>query len=585
MNKLFLNLNVIFCIGILLFNSCKSTELVPTKLNNESSEVFFNPKLNSDSKLMELALLKILQNDTIKKEVVMLTSSGLDSYYWISFEKLESSLLEKYSIDFSTLLYNVITKELFESVSTDFYRDYLELTRAEGYIPHLVFPNLDKITNRQVDTNGVLHISNTDINTITKISTSSYFEDNPNVIIHSIEGESIVENKIDLKKDYDIPLIIIAYRVIDPCIYPGCDIENTLIRNCIVSDISCRMCNNSSNNNISNNGSGFFGSHEITIKLLTNNNSSFNDGGCYSYEYNGPLLTAPPFNTRTYGMLTTVPNFDYYLSEYEFGKSQKTRLPIMHFTGNSLNNVKSGNSLTLCYVDNYFHSYNDQIENNKVLGGGIYKIKRFNAPSLYFAFPGHVLGGMFWLSGPDNSITYNLNINNEICNLGQTRIQNEFKYTSGCEFCKNNIFGLSDKYFINTDLGFLQNYWNRDTIIVGIAKNPNFIKMPIDNIIKFSTSSPTCNQNVANKILVAELRLENNLLDNYKTFNENLTYLPGTQFYLTINASFGNTSTINSCGFINTNQLYNSAGDLLKAVSVFPRGQLTELEIKVYKLN
>ena len=44
-------------------------------------------------------------------------------------------------------------------------------------------------------------------------------------------------------------------------------------------------------------------------------------------------------------------------------------------------------------------------------------------------------------------------------------------------------------------------------------------------------------------------------------------------------------SSINSCGIINTNQTFNTVDDLLRAVTVFPRGQITQLEIKVYKIN
>jgi hypothetical protein len=198
-------------------------------------------------------------------------------------------------------------------------------------------------------------------------------------------------------------------------------------------------------------------------------------------------------------------------------------------------------------------------------------------------FPGHIPGGMFWINGADNIVAYDINSNGNYCNNSYLSIQESFSLAPSCDFCNNNIFGLSDNYFVNTSLNFLMNYWNKDTIIVGIAKSYNSSIMPKQNYAKFGPGITSCNINFSNKVKVAELKYySDNSIDHYMPFNNQLTYNPGTVFYIKIEATFASGNSINNCTTITTNSIYNSSGDLLRAVSLFPRGNITSMNIEIY---
>src|SRR5574343_2044589 len=178
MNKLFLKIASFFCVISILCSSCKTPDVVPISITDEPENTFINPDLNSNSNFIELALLKLLQNDTIKNEAIKLMSKGLDGYFWISFEKFEYNLLENHSINLNNLIYDIIKRDFSNDVDINIYSNFLETARAEGYIPHLVFPNLDLIAQKDVDTNGFFKFNIDEINSIKGISTASFYGDN-----------------------------------------------------------------------------------------------------------------------------------------------------------------------------------------------------------------------------------------------------------------------------------------------------------------------------------------------------------------------------------------------------------------------
>ena len=588
----------LFLTTAMIFFSCK-TKLDINPIGKVDLTVlnYSTKDINSLSKNLEMGFLFLFRDETIKITALYIASKGDDGYFWIPLEKLEELLLEQYEISLSNKFNEILCNEFGFDANINHYQNIITALNEMGSAPHIYVPNLDMLTNSIIDESGQLigqngSLSQEDMQLVqSDVYTCTYLNHNTNLLLHKIQGD-IIQIESDFSEINNRLIFIIATKIIDPCIYPGCDDEYAHIRNCIVNVWGCKVCNEALNHNsaISDNATGNFGEDEIQIKLGFNAPQSLNEiNECIYYEHPSAIPNLPSNyylnNNKSYAILRSLNNFTYYHPNQGSiaQKIKKTKLPIKYFTDVDYFSSKDVNKLTLCYRNNEFNIIGDNIYNNRVLAGGLYQIRKYNGMPLYFMFPGHIPGGMFWINGADNIIKYDVNSNGNYCANNNLSIQESFGLSPSCDFCNNNIFGIGDEYFVNTSLNFLMNYWNKDTIIVGIARNYNNNIMPVQNYAKFGPGNVNCNINFLNKTKVAELKsYADNSIDHYILFNNQITYNPGTVFYIKIQATFESGNSINNCSTITTNSTYNSSDDLLRAVSLFPRGSITSLNIEIY---
>lgn len=395
------------------------------------------------------------------------------------------------------------------------------------------------------------------------------------------------------------PVIYLAYNIIEPCDANNCnDLYPNKVINCIFYQPFCRICENvfihNPTVNVKPNLSGWTGA-ELQLHIYS---PLYNNGGG-STELYYPCHLTELINInikeedRSFGNLSSIPYCTYYhnikVSGTQNFKLNTTNKPIKAFQYNpngTIYNLVEANSISLCRNINYFYAYGDGTSGGEALAGGLYRIKRINGLPLYFYFPVHVFGGLMHNDNADNIIQYNLTNNNQNATCDNLNldlaVQEEFNISSACRYCVENLLGLGMEYFINTDLNFLINYWEKEEIIVYLTDS----KRPAPSNIKTytGTNNPTiCNIVIPpNALKVAELKKTNLSIDQYVEFYNNSKYINNSNFIFKVDVVFGSGKQIHACDYV-VGQVIN-LDKFIEGVGLFPRGKITSLNIEIYKL-
>ncbi len=581
---------------------CTVKELPSPKLNNNNiiNSMHAEVSVIEDYNHLFNAIIQVCGNDTIYKEIYRLSGNGLDNYYWVPFIVVDSILNKKYDINFGERLNNAINI----SKSTNnikYYPDILKNATENGFNPHLSVPRLDLLTNKDQESTYILDLNTNDIKDLEKPYFAKYIEsDNQNLEldVFAFEDNEIKRSSISKTLIGTKPIIYLAYNIIEPCDANDCnELFPGKVINCIFYQPFCKVCENVFNHdptiNTESNLGGWTGA-ELQIHL---NNPNYNHGGSLESYY--PCYNQELFNinidlaNRSFGNLSSVPSCTYYhniktpgTSNFKLNTTNKPIKAYQYNPNGTIYKLEEVNAISLCNLINYFYAYGDGSSSGEALAGGLYRIKRLNGLPLYFYFPVHVFGGLMHSDNADNMVLYNLTNNNQnsLCdNLSaEFAVQEDFKINSACRYCVENLLGLGMEYFINTDINFLKNYWEKEEIILYVTDS----KRPGPNNIKTYTgtnSNTNCNLTIPpNAIKVAELNKTGTTIDQYVEFNNNNKYPNNTNFIYKVDVLFGSGKQIHACDYV-VGQIITQ-NNLLEGVGLFPRGKITSLHIEIYKI-
>lgn len=589
---------VFFC----AFLSCKTSEIISpaSNINGVLTEEQLTDEIQIQSNQLVHLFAKLIENDSIKTEIILLAGKGLGNYYWVPLEKLAINLKNKYGIILNDKANNFLLDYYDLEPGIDHYTNYINSAIAKGLSPHLYIPNLEKfvITNSEQEEDGMLDV---DINSASNLKLEhiinyQLFDEGTSYFSSTIYSKNnFTETSIQLGYPCDYPVMFVTYRIVNIIDFTPCDYDNnTTVYSCIFHDERCKICEETQPHN--NNVNIFNLTPPVgAIEMRINIDRFSDDYSCYNDKIYPLTIEA---TKESFGFLKTIPNLDYFhpitgtvISGYTNMKNIITRNPI--YVKNLMNNqFYNANKISLCLTSNDFRVLGDAIGQN-VLGAGIYRVTRLNGLPYYFVFPGNVYGSMMFNSGADGVVEYNLNDNNsQTCNNPLVKsLQEEMNVSSICRFCgpTNNSLGVEVKDVASNSLSDLINFWYNNSISVGIVLEAVNSRTPNQNILTFNSdaaSNNNCINPPANMTLVAQLTKNGDEFDQLKYFTVNnglVFFNSGTSFYIEVSVSFLDGNSINQCGTINA--ISNSSGGQLKAAAIFPRGNLNSLNINIYKIN
>ncbi len=515
-------------------------------------------------------------------------------------QKLSQNLADKYGIVLSEEANRFLVNHYGLDPTIDHYNNYINNAIAKGLSPHIFIPNLNNFvqSNPEQEEDGMLNISYNSakgLNIENVVNYQLYIDGMNHFSSTRFSQNNFVDASIEIDFPCENPVMFISYRIVNMIDFSPCDgLNNSVLYNCVFHESVCKICTETQpHNNTVNiiNKAEAVGAIEMRINL----NRVSPDNICFNYNNYNPKIFS---NKQSFGFLATVPNLDYYhplngtsISNHTNVKNKIIRKPIT-FINLETDVFYDVNQISLCEVSNDFRVFGDA-PNENILGAGIYKITRLNGLPYYFVFPGNIYGSMMFNSGADGIVEYNLNGNeSQVCNNQTVRsLQEEMNITTLCRFCgpTNNSLGIEYKDVASNDLNTLVDFWYGDALSVGIVLEAVNSRTPNQNIITFQgglTPNTTCISPPPNKTLVAELTKIGDEFDQLKyfTINNNLTfYNAGTSFYIEADVTFLDGKFINSCGIITAATNFSNAQ--LKAAAIFPRGNLSNLNVKIYKIN
>lgn len=262
------------------------------------------------------------------------------------------------------------------------------------------------------------------------------------------------------------------------------------------------------------------------------------------------------------------------------------------------NTWQHANSLTLCENDNLFHDVYESSGGQRYWldFGGIYEIHRpgvIGLPKMYFYFSPFEYFN--FVGGPDMNLNYFGSPSGNICSNGkleyipQPAIKSSvFATTTDASF---NTTGSKD-LFASPDLVSLTNYWFDNVIAVGMHSGTG--SNLAGNYVEFNASvtPQSCTPSSLPDIgpLVSSLGCMDastvNGGDRYETceeFDNGITYFPGQQLIVHVQAVFNNGETINQCQYItlNSNLIFYDQ------VAVMIRGDIADFNPNIisYKID
>ncbi len=579
--------------------SCKTQEIVqPNNIDLETINSIENNIVIQAEELTK-AFAFVSNNDSIKNTLFLMCGKGVDGYFWVPLEALENELMNKYSINLPALLNKFINKNKNSVAEYDYYSEYKNNANNNNFNLHLAIPRLNEITNSKFNDLNTLDIETNNIKNINRVYFASYLmHDSTSELLNTYyySDNKIILNKYSKSNLGIEPLVFVSYKIIDYCVIRNCvdEFSKNAIENCIFYEPYCKICpeSMSHNNQIYNQGTGGWTGSELRIRLGNPYFDNQNLFPCHNNViYKGPNIS----DLNGFGTLSSVYNLTYYHPMHQLvaGTSKynvrllKTDRPIRVFKyeENSTPVIKDATKFSLCYSENSFYTLNDGNSSGQGLAGGIYKINRLNGNPLYLYFPVHIYGGMMWIDAADNVIDYSLiHQRNIFCNYptGTFAVQEKMINSSGCKYCISNIFGLNQQHFVNTNLKFLIDYWEKEEIIVGVGY-VHSNAMPTNNykVFEGQITSTNCNISVPNSaIKVAELYGNSEEIDQFVHFNQE--FPTNTQFLIKVLVNFKSGKTINKCEIINS--LWTIQNNGISGVAILPKGGINNLHIEVYKL-
>jgi hypothetical protein len=593
----------------ILYFSCKSEDLVtkPSSFNNNVYNTSY--EIEDDINIINKALVILCKNDTIRGSIFEMCAKGVENYFWVSFESLNNELFSNYKIDFFKLINSEFHDKYKLDTSKINIENFLLKFREIGYNPHIVVPNLEKLTNKQLNENRFIDLSVDESRMLTNPLVSSYthstnYTNNLNCI--KFENNRLVNLTINKDRVCEYIIIYVAMRIVDPFDSNPCDNNgnNRAVYNCAFRYPLCSICEEKypHNSTITQSSNGLPGQAEIILKLKNINSGTEPNFPCYS-EFTPEIGHVFDLGSNkifdTFGYLASTNGLTYYNSKlsdpininnsvYYNTILEESTLPIgiLKYDGNITEKVNCTKT-TICSSEIDFHSKGNFTNVNE-LAGGIYSVSRLNGLPYYFYYPGHLTGSILYISGPDNIINYDLiggNPSVDFCSNGFQilALQESFKYSSSCKYCtpSYNSLNLDPTYFLNTNKNYLLDYWYKDALNVAISYSVTNDKTPEANIIEFvgGDGNSNCNLSISNKTLIATFNKRGNEIDQFKHFNifEN----SGANFFIEANVQFKSGKVIRNCGVINT-VLSNKK---LKGAAIVPRGNISSLIVNVYKIN
>lgn len=530
----------------------------------------------------------------------MTAGRGMEGYYWVPLQKLASNLYDKYNIVLSdrvnNFLYNYYS---LGDADADYFANYIDNALNNGFAPHIVIPNLSSFVDPdpEPEGNGLLNIGYDEAKVLPVLYFVDYqlYDDEANYFVATkfISG-NFHTSTIIKSTPCESPVMFVSYRILNMIDFSPCDgLNNKVVYNCIFHEPICKICEETQSHN------GFVDFTSVTspvgdVEMRINQNTLF-DTYCYNDNIYHPSITQL---TASFGFMSTIPNLDYYhpiegtvQSGFKNMTNKITRHPINYYNAWD-DKYYDVNQISLCLKQNDFRVFGQGLTNN-IIGGGIYKITRLNGVPYYFVWPGNVYGSMMFVSGADGVVEYNLNgAINQVCNNSLIQsVQEDLSVSSLCRFCgpTYNSLGIELEDVASNNLNTLIDFWYADALSIGIVIEATDSPTPTQNIITFQgglTSNSTCSSPPSNKTLVAQLTKSGDVFDQLKyfTINNNLSfYNAGTSFYIEADVTFADGKFINSCGTITA--ATNGSNGQLKAAAIFPRGNLSVLDVRVYKIN